>query len=343
MSIRPSSAIDVARLIDLLSSPDASRRDGAAARLTVIGPRAASKLLALAKDDARPDAARVAALGALEPLSDARTLAAASALIDHPREAVAAAALRVVGACARGPEPTATRAFERLAELVLNRQAPAGRRLTALTLLDSVSTPVLRGLLAALNDDPSEDIRARVARWRAGAMAPLASLVEQGLPDDPLAVEAIVREEGAATEVTHLRHLVELLRAQQAIAGTRDRPRWMAVRGLVHQQLAARHSRLGVYDLREALASSAGALPVGFLAAAAAVGDASCLEPMAAAWAAAAETPSHMADRWWRTHLADAFAAIVAREGLTRRHAVLRRILERIPAAGVLVAAAKKQ
>ncbi len=79
-------------------------------------------------------------------------------------------------------------------------------------------------------------------------------------------------------------------------------------------------------------------MPVGFLAAAAAIGDDACLEPLAAAW-----VNSSANDRWWRDHVAEAFRAIVAREHLTRRHPVLRRILERWPAAGVLVAAAKKR
>ena len=34
-------------------------------------------------------------------------------------------------------------------------------------------------------------------------------------------------------------------------------------------------------------------------------------------------------DRWWRQHLADTFQAIVAREGLTRRHAVMKKIEKR--------------
>jgi hypothetical protein len=89
--------------------------------------------------------------------------------------------------------------------------------------------------------------------------------------------------------------------------------------------------------LRETLERAEGPLPVGFLAAAASVGDAACLEPIAAAWASAPPD-----DHWWRDHLVDAFAAIVKREALTRRHPVLKRILERQPAAAVLVAMARK-
>ena len=68
----------------------------------------------------------------------------------------------------------------------------------------------------------------------------------------------------------------------------------------------------------ETLAASSDPLPVGFLAAAAAVGDTACLEPLAASWIAATS------DRWWRDHLAEAFTAIVRREKLTRRHPALK-------------------
>jgi hypothetical protein len=76
---------------------------------------------------------------------------------------------------------------------------------------------------------------------------------------------------------------------------------------------------------------------VGFLSAAAVIGDFSCLMPLARAW-----VESDQDDRWWREHLAEAFGAIVAREALTRRHPALKLILERWPSTGVLVAAAKR-
>jgi hypothetical protein len=63
-------------------------------------------------------------------------------------------------------------------------------------------------------------------------------------------------------------------------------------------------------------------LPVEFLAALSMVGDASCLEAIAAAHARAS-------DSWWRDHLADTFQAIVGRERLTRRHAVIKKIEKR--------------
>jgi len=44
---------------------------------------------------------------------------------------------------------------------------------------------------------------------------------------------------------------------------------------------------------------------------------------------------------WWRRRLADAFQTIIARERLTRRHAVMRRIEKRWP--GALAVMAKGQ
>jgi hypothetical protein len=98
------------------------------------------------------------------------------------------------------------------------------------------------------------------------------------------------------------------------------------VRGAAHQALAARNSRLALYDLRDSFLTSE-RLPVAFLAAIEEIGDAGCLEALAAAY----EESSPSGDTWWREHLAAAFRAIVHREGLTRRHAAIKRALSRWP------------
>ena len=95
-------------------------------------------------------------------------------------------------------------------------------------------------------------------------------------------------------------------------------------RAAAHVALAHRGSRLALYDLRESLDAATGPLPVEFLAALSLVGDASCLEAIAGAHARARNA-------WWRQHLADAFRTIVAREKLTRRHAVVRKFEKRWP------------
>ena len=95
-------------------------------------------------------------------------------------------------------------------------------------------------------------------------------------------------------------------------------------RAAAHVALAHRGSRLAVYDLRESLESADAPLPVEFLAALTLVGDRSCLEPIAAAYAHA-----RGGHAWWRQHLADAFRAIAARERITRRNAVMKKIEKR--------------
>ena len=59
-----------------------------------------------------------------------------------------------------------------------------------------------------------------------------------------------------------------------------------ALRGALHQALALRGSRVALYDLRETLEERPARLPTSFLAALHVLGDASCLEPIGAAWAA---------------------------------------------------------
>jgi hypothetical protein len=49
--------------------------------------------------------------------------------------------------------------------------------------------------------------------------------------------------------------------------------------------------------------------------------------------AAAYDASSRSGDTWWREHLASAFRAIVHREGLTRRHAGIKRAMARWPEA----------
>jgi hypothetical protein len=336
MPIRRSSAVDVARLIDDLSSGELLRRETARARLAVIGSRAVSRLSALAADDAAAGAARVSALQALEAIGDPRVLPLALTLGDQAG-ALGLAAIGVAGAIAKSDDARASRAFEWLTSVVLDAQAADARRLAALTALEGGSARHLAPVYAALAADASPRLAARATRRTAGQTIPLERALAGGLPDDPSVVSAMIREDADTTSVTTLRRVLDLLRAREQDAPPAQRPAWSSARGQVHQSLAARASRLGIYDLRETLEHASVPLAVGFLAAAAAVGDASCLDPLAAAWLAAP-----MDQHWWREHLAEAFRAIVRREGLKRRDPVLKKILERRPGAAVLVAEGKR-
>jgi hypothetical protein len=152
-------------------------------------------------------------------------------------------------------------------------------------------------------------------------------MVEGRLPGSPDAVRQAVTERRATARLIELQHLVDHVRRmelREKDPGRREE--WRIVRGAVHQALATRNSRLALYDLRDSLLEP-GRLPVAFLAAIEEIGDASCVETLAAAY----DASSRSGDTWWREHLAAAFRAIVHREGLTRRHAALKRALTRWP------------
>jgi hypothetical protein len=124
-----------------------------------------------------------------------------------------------------------------------------------------------------------------------------------------------------------LQKLIEAIRAREgAMRAEAKRAEWQGVRGALHQALALRGSRVAVYDLRETIEAARGPVPVSFLAALHVVGDASCLEPLAAAYSRAGPD-----DGRWRHQLSEAFHAIARREKVTRRHAVMKRIEARWP------------
>jgi hypothetical protein len=331
-------ALDITRLIDDLSSSDPLRRETAVARLAIAGGSAIARLTALAADEAAGPGARVAAFEALEASPDSRAVVnAALAACQGGDDEVAVAALGVLALAARGSGSQAVTALDGITATALDRTATAPRRLAALGALDGLPPTVSRPVFEALRTDPASRVVARVVRRQSGLMLPLEEVLERGLPDDPEAVGAILREEADSASAGVLGRLIEAIRRKETRSLAPQRAAWMAQRGQVHRALAARGSRVALYDLRETLERPDGPLPVGFLAAAAAIGDAGCLEPLAMAWMSADQT-----DRWWRDHLTEAFGAIVKREGLTRRHPRLIRLLKRSPATGPLVALARK-
>jgi hypothetical protein len=134
--------------------------------------------------------------------------------------------------------------------------------------------------------------------------------------------------EAGSTPLPVLRRLVDLLREREAAETVSPRRTdWQAARAAVHQSMAARRSRLALYDLRETLAGVPGPLPVGFMAALETVGDASCLDEIAAAYIRARRAR----DTWWVEHLVLAFRSIVSRERLTRRSAALKHVASKRP------------
>ena len=355
MSIRASSSKQIETLVRDLSSLDAVARDAAVARLTVIGSRAVERLLAVADSNAET-IARAAAWRTLEAIGDPRALdPALRALAGSSTDpAIGAAAAGVTRAFMRGPRGAAV--VDRVTTVVLDRARPDIVRLAALRALRELEPATIAPVLAALAGDASAEIRAEAATaaretgskqrqtrkkerepfpgspkrpWREGGRraapdptAVIADAAERALPDDPNALRAALGQAGDASPLTLLLRIVERVRDREGAEPAARRDEWRLARAAAHQALAVRGSRLALYDLRETLETAKGRLPVEFLAPLALIGDASCLEAIAAAHAAAR-------DAWWRQHLADAFYTIVAREKLTARSAVMRRIAKK--------------
>lgn len=327
MVIRASSRQAIDALIADLSSHDEVAREAAVARLTVIGPRAADRLVRVV-DSGAPAAARAAALQVLEASADPRGLEPAlRALADrHPDVASAAAAAARVFLTG----PNGHSAVDRLTATALDRTRDSRVRTAALQALATLAASTLQPLWTRLQGDPDPAIR-RLVESRASSSpsrdfaGEIIDASERALPDDPAPLGEAIATTAGSIALTALHRLIERVREREA-AEAREvrRAEWARVRGAAHAALAARGSRVALYDLRESIAASSTPLPVEFLAALADVGDATCLEPIAAAYA-------RSRDEWWRRHLADAFRAIVARERLTRRHAVMKRIERKWP------------
>jgi HEAT repeat protein len=332
VAIRASSAKQIDALIsDLCGSGVA--RETAVARLTLLGARAVERLI-VAAVSAGDAGARAAAWRALEGIGDPRALEPAlAALAARDLEAaIGAAAAGVARAHLRGARGAA--AVDRLAEVLLDRTRAETLRLAALRALRELDPATIAPILASLAADPNQTIRTEAGL--SGRAAPIAShdltaeiarAASGTLPDDPAALRHALNLAGAAVPLAALQRVVDRVREREGSEPAAARDQWRLTRAAAHVCLAHRGSRLALYDLRESLEAVKGPLPVEFLAAIALIGDASCVEAIAAAHARAK-------DAWWRGQLARVFREVVSRERLTKRHAALRRAEKRWP--GVL-------
>ena len=307
-----------------LTGPDPVERDTASARLAIVGPRAVETLLKALEHD-MPALARAAVLRVLEAIRDPRAVSAAAAAVDDPNEEVALAAIGAMRSFLRWSDARVANAvFERLTSVVLDSTREAPVRTAALEALSDVPGEAVREILQQLESDPLPDVRALAARpGSVGRPQTLAQIAATNRCPDPRELRATIAEEGGRVPLNVLGQLLNTIRDREAAETTTPRrTEWQACRAAIHQALAARGSRLGVYDLRETLASVPGPLPVGFVAALDEVGDASCLEPVAAAYVRA----TRAGDEWWTEHLRGAFRSIMKREKLTARSAAVKRI-----------------
>jgi HEAT repeat protein len=201
-------------------------------------------------------------------------------------------------------------------------------RLAAIDALVDLDAETRAPLWETLAGDPDPAVRGAIERHESAEGGPrldLSDVARGALPDDPDALRRVLAAAPASTPLTALQQVIDQVRAREALEPPARRPLWATARAAAHLALAARNSRLALYDLREWLEAAEGPLPVDAVAALEKIGDASCLEPIAAAYArsVAAGRPAH---DWWRQHLAAAFRSIVKRERITRRHAAVKKI-----------------
>ena len=220
--------------------------------------------------------------------------------------------------------------LDRLTAMAVASDEAQAVRLAAIGVVAELPSRTVGPVLAALRQDEDPAIRlASAPRAIAGDEpgADIEAASSGDLPADPQRLIDALARDGGIVPLPTLHRLVTTLRGREQEQQRESRQReWQAVRGIVHQVLARRDSRVALYDLRETLEQAEQPLPDDFVQAAAAIGDAICLEAIAAAYARTAEGSERAA---WRRSLANAADTIITREKISRRHAALRRIRAR--------------
>lgn len=306
-------------LVAELLGDDPVASEAAAARLAILG-RPSIRAVLHALEDATPVHA-VLLLGVLERIADPLALPAVAAMLDRRAPETDEAAVCALAALLQAPRASVSAAaLDHLTATALDVERDRTVRLAALQAISSIDLEAVALVRAQLLSDQDEDIR----RAAGHEDTSLGASLDGGLPEDPEVLRvALGRAEGVSVSDLH-RLVVALRDAERGAASPATSLGWLTCRAAVHQALASRDSRVAVYDLRDTLEARGPETPVGMLSALRDVGDAASLEVLVEAWAA-------HEDAWFRSQLASAFTAIVGREGLTRRHAVLRRAAQRRP------------
>ncbi len=325
MVIKRSASDQVGRLVADLLGSDAVAQQGAAARLSILGPRALPQIESALRGAA--DLERVVRLlGVLEQLDDPRGVSLALPFLTDSRDAVASAAVAVARTGLHSAEESvASRAVDALlhaASAAIERPHLAVAISTALADLPEEVLRPLRGAGALAHVAPASRSADQEILGPDNAQQWLREWVE---PDKSsvaaeqvrLAVDAC----GAIAPLSLLHRVVQRVRRAE-LTDVEDAATWRGVRGVVHQWLAHRDSRVAFYDLRETLEQAPDGLTVGMLGALSSLGDRSCLEALAAAW-------TRSADPWLRSQLKAVLLAVMKREGLDFRHGTGRQIASR--------------
>lgn len=330
-------------LDELLASQDLVAVEAAIARLAIIGRPALRQVLQrLEHSDAthQPRLLRV-----LERIGDPIALPAIKPLLSNAVAEVATAAVEAMGTLLDAKDATvATAALDALTATLLDTSRSDAVRLRAFDAIANASVrsasydaDIVSPLREQLRRDVSDAIREAVDDGAPGDAVPrrettlpaeeqLNAIAAGDLPVDAEVVRQLLAAHGATTSLTVLHRVIERVRGHEAAIPAADAEAWRVVRATAHLALAARGSRLAVYDLRETLQALVAQTPVGMLSALQQVGDASVLEAVADAW-------QDTTDPWFRGQMATIFRDVVERERITKRHAAVKKLSARLPEA----------
>jgi hypothetical protein len=303
MVIKASAAAEVRTLVDALHGEDDVQREAAIARLSVIGSRAVARLSeAFDQTQARP--AKVAILRALEAIADHRSGPLAEKAINERGDVGVAAAGVLRALLTSTHEQSATSALDALVAAALTGAKDQRVRHAAVEALQDTPASVRNRLAEALRADP------------APADPVWDDALEGRLPERPELLRDALTARAGAAPLNALRKMIDAVRAREGDAPRAQRDAWLALRGSMHHALALRGSRVALYDLRETIEGEPDArrLPPSLLAALHALGDRTCLEPLAAL-----RDRTTGADEHLRHQLTTAYDTIVKREKTKKR------------------------
>ena len=333
----PSSGRSTALLDELLDGDDAVGVEAAIARLAITGRPALRQVLQRLRTASDAHVPRL--LRVLERIGDPSALPVVRPLAGHATAEVAVAAVDVLGALLEARDAAvSSSALDILTATLLDRDRPDPVRLRALDAIINApdqsaayDADIVEPLRAQLRQDPSAAVRlaaegglSDAAPADAPAAVDLERVATGALPADVDSLRTAIVTQGSAAPLTTLHRVIERVRAHERELAAEAVEPWRVVRATAHLALAARGSRLAVYDLRETLEALGPHTPVGMLSALQQVGDASVLDAVADAYGASE-------DAWFRGQIATVFRAVVEREKITKRHAAARKLAARAP------------
>ena len=162
-------------------------------------------------------------------------------------------------------------------------------------------------------------------RRHRGPVADLEEASDGWLPRDPHALLQLVARAAGDAPLSTLHRLIERVRSKESEGRKNQRKDWLAVRGAAPRARTARQPRRALRPARVARARG-GTVASGLPPGARAYRRPGFSRPLAAAFVQSAAMPDAEA---WRRGVADTFQAIVTREGITPRHAAMRRVKSR--------------